>query len=35
MDHVCINPRIGLIHMRSIDSRSLKWSVQINVELNN
>ena len=37
IDHLCINPirRIGLIHMWSIDSRFLKWSVQVNVLLNN
>ena len=27
--------RLGLIHKLSIDSRSLKWSVQVNVLLNN
>ena len=33
IDHLCINPirRIGLIHQGSIDSRLLKWSVQVNV----
>ena len=37
IDHLCINPirRIGLIHKLSIDSHKLKWSVQINVLLNN
>ena len=37
IDHLCINPirRIGLIHMWSIDSHLLKWSVQVNVLLNN
>ena len=34
-DHLCINPirRIGLIHKRSLDSCTLKWSVQVNVLL--
>ena len=33
IDYMCINPilRIGLIHKRSIDSRLLKWSVQVTV----
>ena len=37
IDYLCINPirRIGLIHKRSIDSHWLKWSVQVNVLLNN
>ena len=37
IDHLCINPilRIGLIHKRSIDPRSLKWSVNVNVLLSN
>ena len=37
IDLLCINPirRIGLIHKGSIDSRLLKWSVQVNVLLNN
>ena len=37
IDHLCINPiqRIGLIHKLSIDSCKLKWSVQVNVLLNN
>ena len=37
VDHLCINPirRIGLIHKWSIDSRYLKWCVQVNVLLNN
>ena len=35
--HLCINPicRIGLIHKRSINLHKLKWSVQVNVLLNN
>ena len=37
IDHLCINPilRIGLIHKLSVDSRWLKWSVEVNVLLNN
>ena len=37
IDDLCINPihRIGLIHKSSIDSRKLKWTVQVNVLLNN
>ena len=37
INHLCINliRRIGLIHKRSIDSRKEKWSVQVNVSLNN
>ena len=37
IDHLCINPihRIGLVHKWSIDSRKLKWDVQVNVLLNN
>ena len=37
IDHLCLNPsrRIGLIHKCYIDSRKLKWSVQVNVLLNN
>ena len=37
IDHLFINPihRIGLIHKWSLDSRKLKWSVQINVLLYN
>ena len=36
IDHLCINPihRKGLIHKLSIDSHLLKWSVQVNVLLN-
>ena len=35
IDHLCINPirRIELIHKWSIDSRYLKWCVQVNVYL--
>ena len=35
--HLCINPihRIGLIHKWYLDSRRLKWSVPVNVLLNN
>ena len=34
--HLCNNPiyRIGLIHKGTIDSHLLKWSVQVNVLLN-
>ena len=37
IDHLFINPirRIGLIHKYSLDSRWLKWIVQVNVLLNN
>ena len=37
IDHLFINPirRIGLVHKRSLDSRWLKWIVQVNVLLNN
>ena len=37
IDHLFINPirRIGLIHKCSLDSRWLKWIVQVNVLLNN
>ena len=37
INHLCINPihRIGLIHKWFIDSRKLKWDVQVNVLLNN
>ena len=37
IDHLCIVPihRIGLIHKWSINSRQLKWSVRIQVLLNN
>ena len=40
IDHLCIHcihpiHRIGLIHKRSIDSRKVKWGVQVNVLLNN
>ena len=37
IDLLCINPirRIGLIHKGYIDSCKLKWSVQVNVLLNN
>ena len=37
IDHWCINPirRIGLIHERSTDSCCPKWSVQVNISLNN
>ena len=36
IDHLCINPirRIGLIRKWSLDSRELKWIVQVNVLLN-
>ena len=36
-DHLCINPirKIGLIHKWSTDLRKLKWSVQVNILLNN
>ena len=36
-DHLCINPihRIGLMQKLSFDSHKLKWSVQVNVLLNN
>ena len=35
--HLCINliRRIGVIHKLSLESRKLKWSVQVNVLLNN
>ena len=37
IDHLFINPirRIRLIHKCSLDSRWLKWIVQVNVLLNN
>ena len=37
IDHLCIDPirRIGLVHKWPFDSRKLKWSVQVNVLLNN
>ena len=37
INHLFINPirRIGLIHKCSLDSRWLKWLVQVNVLLNN
>ena len=37
IDHLCINPIlwIGLIHKLSIDSRLVKWGVQVNILLNN
>ena len=36
IEYVCINPicRIGLIHKWSIDWLKLKWSVQVNIFLN-
>ena len=37
IDHLCIYPilRIELIHKCYIDSRKLKWSVQVNILINN
>ena len=37
IDHLCINPfrRIWLIHKWSLDPRTPKWTVQVNVLLNN